>query len=134
MARCDKLAGVMTGKGILDGMQERDKDREKAARRLLVLKGIARTEEAKKSTSGLIIPVRLHPRVRFQFTGTPTRILNSATCSILRLNHPLPPLTELHTDSEDESNLEYLISPTSSSCQNGPRTSKARVQDIREPC
>ena len=86
----------MTGKGILDGMQGRDKkDREKAAKKAT---RIARAEKAKKaeatrakqSTSGLITPVRLHPRVRFQFTGIPTRILRSVTRSIPRLNYSLP--------------------------------------------
>ena len=68
----------MTGKGILDGMQGRDKkDREKAAKKATRIARAEKAEKAeatraKQSTSGLITPVRLHPRVRFQFTGNVT--------------------------------------------------------------
>ena len=77
---------MMTGKGMLDEMEERDKDREKAAKK---------AEEATRSkkpvprpTPVTPVPVRVHPgpRVHFQLTDTPTRILRSATRSITRLD------------------------------------------------
>ena len=116
----------MTSKGTLDGMQVRDKkDREKAAM-------VARTEKAekakatraKKPTSGPRYTCSTSHSSPLSAYGYPTRILRSVTRFIPRPNYSLPPLTELHT--EDESDLESLISAASFDCKyRRPRTSTA---------
>ena len=115
------FAGVMTGKGILDEMEERDKkDREKAAKK--TEKTTRSKKPAPRPASVTPVPVRVHPgpRVRFQLTDTPTRILRSATRSIPRLNYSLPPPTA--SELQDDSDLESLTSAASSDCKYRPRT------------
>ena len=71
------LAGVMTGEGILDVMQERDKkDREKAAKKAEKAEKAARAKKPTQAapTPGPItsVPVRVRPssRVHFQLMDT----------------------------------------------------------------
>ena len=123
------LAGVMSGEGILDAMQERDKkDSEKAAKKAEK----AKATRAKKPTRAAPaprpitpVPVRVHPpsRVRFQLMDTPTRILRSATRSVPRLNYSLPPLPA--SELQDDSDHESFISAASSDWEYRPRTSTA---------
>ena len=121
------LAGVMTGEGILDMMQEHDKkDREKSAKKA---ENAAHAKEPTQAApaSGPItpVPVRVCPpsQVRFQLMDTPTRILRTATRFIPRLNYFLPrlPASEL----QDDSDLESFISAASSDWEYCPRTSTA---------
>ena len=115
------FAGVMTGKGILDKMEERDKkDREKVAKK--AEKATRSKKPAPRPASVTPVPVRVHPgpRARFQLTDTPTRILRSATRSIPRLNYSLPPPTA--SELQDDSDLESLTSAASSDCEYHPRT------------
>ena len=98
------LAGVITGEGILDVMQECDKkDREKAAKKAGKTACVKKPAQAAPAPGPITpVQVRVRPpsrvrplsRVRFQLMDTPTRILRSATRSISRLNYFLPPLPD----------------------------------------
>ena len=99
---------LMASEGILDAMQERDKNREKAAN----AEKATRTKPSPRPITP--VPVRVHPpsRVRFQLLDAPTRILRSATRFVPRLNYSLPPSTA--SELQDDSDLESLISAASS--------------------